>query len=68
MKVRETVTINETVRDVPPKEDGGAIDGEVTVTTTIDIYPPVQVQGLGSSVVLKSKHSMPITYMRRADS
>ena len=37
MKVREDATIVETVRDVPPKADGGAIDGEVTVTTTIDI-------------------------------
>lgn len=68
MKVRENVSVTETVRDVPPEADGGAIDGEVTVTTTIDIYPPVVVQGMGSSVQLKSKHSMPITYMRRAHS
>ncbi len=68
MKVREDVTVTETVRDVPPESDGGAIDGEVTVTTTIDIFPPVVVQGMNSNVVLKSKHSMPITYTRRANS
>lgn len=68
MKVREDATIVETVRDVPPKSDGGAIDGEVTVTTTIDIYLPVQVQGLDSRVVLKSKHTVPITYMLRVNS
>lgn len=68
MKVRDNVTIVETVRDVPPASEGGAIDGEVSVTTTIDIYPPVQVQGLDSHVVLKARHIVPITYMRRADS
>lgn len=68
MKIRQDATIVETVRDVPPPSDGGAIDGEVTVTTTIDIYPPAQILGFGSAVVLKSKHSMPITYMRRAES
>ncbi|MBX9686979.1 MAG: hypothetical protein K2X27_09770 [Candidatus Obscuribacterales bacterium] len=67
MKVREDVILSETVRDLPPKADGGAIDGEVTVTTTIDIYPPVQVQGLYSRVVLKSKHRAAITYVLRAD-
>lgn len=68
MKVRENATIVETVRDVPPQSEGGAIDGEVSVSTTIDIYVPVQVQGLDSHVVLKSKHIVPITYMRRAES
>lgn len=68
MKVRENVTIQETVRDVPPVSEGGAIDGEMTVTTTIDIYPPVQVQGMGNKVVLKAKHIVPITFMRRAES
>ena len=68
MKVRQNATIVETVRDVPPAVDGGAIDGEISVTTTIDIYPLVEVRGLDSHVVLKSKHIMPITYMRRAES
>jgi hypothetical protein len=66
LKVRTTPTVIETVNDVPPQADGGAVDGEVSVTTTIDIYPPVQVQGLGSHVTLTSTHVMPITYMLHA--
>lgn len=68
MKIRQDATIVETVRDVPPAAEGGAVDGEVSVTTTIDIDLPVQVRGMTSRLVLKSRHSMPITYMRRADS
>ncbi len=67
MKVRELVNVVETVRDVPPKSLGGAVDGEVTVATTIDIYPPFQVSWINAGViVLKSRHTVPITYIRPA--
>lgn len=67
MKVRDFVDMTETVRDVPPADQGGAVDGEVTVITTIDIYPPFHVSWIGNGrVVLKSRHSMPITYVRAA--
>lgn len=64
MKVRDAVQVVETVRDVPPKSIGGAVDGEVTVGTTIDIYVPYQAPLIGSGpVVLKSQHTVPITYV-----
>lgn len=67
MKVREAVNVVETVNDVPPKSQGGGVDGEVTVGTTIDIYPPFQVSWINSGkVVLKSRHTVPITYVRPA--
>lgn len=65
MKVRTNVNVEETVRDVPPKSEGGAVDGDISVTTTIDIYPPVQVRWVDPCVVvLRSKHTVPITYLR----
>ncbi len=69
MKVRETVAVVENVRDVPPVEQGGAIDGDVTVSTTIDIYPPFRVTWINSGiVVLRSKHTVAFTYVRPAAS
>lgn len=67
MKVREAIVIAENVRDVPPQFMGGGVDGDVTLQTTIDIYPPFLVRAIGAKqVVLKSKHTVPITYVRPA--
>lgn len=64
-KMRDSIEAIETVRDVPPSETGGAIDGEVSIKTTIDIYPPFIVGKIvgDSGVTLTSKHSVPITYV-----
>lgn len=64
-KMRDSIEAIETVRDVPPAETGGAIDGEVSIKTTIDIYPPFIVGKIvgDSGVTLTSKHSVPITYV-----
>lgn len=64
-KVRDQIEAVETVKDVPPAPTGGAIDGEVSVITTIDVYPPFivgKVVGDGK-IALSSKHSVPITYV-----
>lgn len=64
-KVREKLLVTETVRDVPPPPAGGAVDGEVSVQTTVDIYPPFII-GLvvpDKAVTLKSKHIVPFTYV-----
>jgi hypothetical protein len=64
-KVRDAIAVKETIRDVPPSPVGGAIDGEISVQTTIDIYPPFLLGAvMGSSgVCLTSKHIVPITYV-----
>ena len=67
MKVRDKIDIVETVTDVPPEINGGAINGEISVHTTIDIYPPFLIGHLGvAQVTLNSKHVVPITYVRPA--
>jgi hypothetical protein len=63
MKVRDTIVVKENVRILPPASQGGYVDGEITVGTTIDIYPPFVLNSVGSGqVVLKSQHTVPITY------
>lgn len=64
-KVREQLIVRETVIDVPPPPGGGAVDGEVSVQTTVDIYPPFVV-GLvvpNKAVTLKAKHVVSFTYV-----
>jgi len=64
MKVRDAVDVKEDVRSVPPESQGGYVDGEIAVGTTIDIYPPFMLNNAGSGqVVLNSKHIVPITYV-----
>lgn len=64
MKVREQIEAFETIRDVPT-EAGGAVDGEVSVKTTIDIFPPFVAGAVvgHNGVTLTCKHSVPITYV-----
>jgi hypothetical protein len=64
MKVRENIEAVETVRDIPT-DVGGAIDGEVSVKTTIDIYPPFLAGAVigPNGVALNCKHTLPITYV-----
>ena len=65
MKIRDTLQVVETVKDYPPADrGGGSLDGEVSVETTIDIYPPFFVHALvgPSGVTLKTKHVVPFTY------
>lgn len=65
MKVRETIKATESVRVVPPPMVGGAIDGDVSVTTTIDVYPPFIVGAIvgPGGIPLESKHNVPFTYV-----
>ena len=65
MKVKETLTVVESVADVPPATMGGAVDGMVSVETVIDIYPPFLVGTVvgESGISLKTKHQVPITYV-----
>lgn len=65
MKVRETIEISETILDVPPDSTGGAVDGQVTVGTTIDVYPLYTLWGAGP-LTMKAKHTVPITYVKPA--
>lgn len=64
IKVLEQPQVNETVRDFPPPELGGAVDGDVTVETTVDIAPPFLVrQIINGSVKAKAKHVVSYTYV-----
>lgn len=63
IKVNEQPLVFETVRDIPPSNTGGAVDGEVEVKTTVLIMPPFLVNALlPSGVNLSSTHSIPYTY------
>jgi hypothetical protein len=67
MKVRDAIDLTESINDVPPASMGGGVDGQMSVATTIDIYPPFLVSYLGNGkVVLTSRHTVPITYVRPA--
>lgn len=64
MKVRENIEAVETVRDIPT-DAGGAIDGEVSIKTTIDIFPPFLAGAVvgPTGVSIKCTHTVPITYV-----
>ncbi len=64
MKVREKIEAIETVRDLPT-DVGGAVDGEISVKTTIDIFPPFLAGAVvgPQGVALNCIHSVPITYV-----
>lgn len=70
MKIRDNMDVVETVKDIPPTTTGGSLSGEVSVETTIDIYPPFLVGAMvgESGVTLKSKHVVPYTYTITASS
>ena len=68
MKVRnlQAADVVEDVQDsdVPPKTLGGGVGGRITIATTIDIYPPFAVRPLcPTQVTLKSRHTVPVTYV-----
>lgn len=64
MKVRENIEAVETVRDIPT-DAGGAVDGEVSVKTIIDIYPPFLAGAVvgPQGVSLNCTHTVAITYV-----
>lgn len=67
-KIRQNIEAVESVKDVPPAESGGAVDGEVSVKTTVDVYPPFIVGKIvgDGGIALSSKHSVPFTYVMPA--
>lgn len=64
MKVRDSLEATETVRDIPT-DAGGAVDGEISIKTTIDIYPPFLAGAFvgAKGVSLNCMHTVPITYV-----
>ncbi len=64
-QVSEQPTVSEQLNDVPPPEQGGSVDGEISVTTTVLIKPPFLLGAyFGSNgVTLSSKHVAPFTYV-----
>lgn len=64
-KVSDIPQVTETLEDVPPPEQGGAVDGEIAVTTTVAITPPFLVGAYfgKSGINLASTHVVPITYV-----
>ncbi|MBY0551358.1 MAG: hypothetical protein K2W95_29020 [Candidatus Obscuribacterales bacterium] len=66
IKVSEKPVVLEEVQDMPPGNMGGAVEGKVTVTTTVLVIPPFLVQRMvPSGVTLIAKHTVPITYTVR---
>lgn len=69
MKIRDSLQVSETVIDFPPAAmGGGSLDGEVSVQTVIDIYPPFLIKALvgPEGISLKTKHIVPYTYTIKA--
>lgn len=66
-KVSEQPVVSEMLIDVPPEDQGGPIDGEVSVTTTVTITPPFLVGAYygKTGINLSSKHIAPFTYVVR---
>lgn len=66
-KVSEQPVVSEVLIDVPPQDQGGPIDGEISVTTTVTITPPFLVGAYfgESGINLSSKHVAPFTYVVR---
>ena len=63
-KVRETLNIRESLVDVPPAPQGGAVSGRVMVQTTIDVYPPFMVKAVTpTGIALSCSHEVPFTYV-----
>jgi hypothetical protein len=64
-KVSDTPAVTETLVDVPPPDQGGAVDGEISVTTTVVITPPFLVGAYfgKAGVSLTSNHTVPFTYV-----
>jgi hypothetical protein len=65
MKVRDTVEIVETITDAPPATIGGAVTGDVSVQTTIDVYPSFLVKSVvgTNTLAFSSRHTVPYTYV-----
>ncbi len=61
IKVDDQPEITESVSDVPPAEVGGAIEGDISVKTTVTVAPLVFIP---NGVKLQSKHLVSFTYVR----
>lgn len=64
-KVSDQPDVSESLTDVPPKDVGGSVDGDISVTTTVLITPPFLVGAYfgKNGVNLKSTHATPFTYV-----
>lgn len=64
-KVSEQPVVSEELLDVPPSEQGGAVDGNMSVTTTIVITPPFILGAYfgKNGVSVSAKHIAPFTYV-----
>lgn len=65
VKVRDDqLEVRENLKDpMPTSPIGGAINGTVSVSSTVDIFPPWVIGGVVPKVTLKSRHSYPYTYV-----
>ncbi len=64
-KVSEQPDVTEILTDVPPPEQGGSVDGEISVMTTVVITPPFIIGAYfgKDGLSLSSKHVAPFTYV-----
>lgn len=66
IKVDDRPEVFETVRDIPPRTMGGAVDGEVEVKTKVLIVPPFVLRAfVPGGVKLTAVHSIPYTFSVR---
>ncbi len=64
-QVSDQPAVTEQLVDVPPPDQGGSVEGEVSVTTTVLITPPFIIGAYygKNGVSLSSKHVVPFTYV-----
>lgn len=66
VRLRPQVQFSETVREPKPKPPfGGPVDGEVTITTTVDIYPPFLVSAIvgAGGMPFSTSQTFPYTWV-----
>ena len=64
IRLDPNITVTETIRaPVPAAPYGGAVDGEVTVETQVDIYPPFLIgYMMPAGVILTTRQTFPYTW------
>lgn len=66
IRLSPNVIVTENVRPpLPVMPFGGSVDGEVTVETTVDVYPPFLLHGVvrNGAVTIKAKQTFPFTWV-----
>lgn len=63
VRLQPDVVCRESVTRVPTPPWGGIVEGTVTVTTAVDVYPPFLLKCTMPRVTLRNEQTFPFTYV-----